>query len=75
MDGFLSLIFIYRVFISCIHKSSENICSISGGAQEKGKRGSKPNETQFGTKKMVHFKVSAPLKVNVFFCRFFFNLT
>jgi len=30
---------------------SENICSSSGGAQEKGKRGSKQDETQFTTKK------------------------
>jgi hypothetical protein len=33
--------------------SSENIRNSSGGAQEKGKRGSKQNETQFTTKKMV----------------------
>jgi len=30
-------------------RSSEKICSSSGGAQEKGKTGSKPDETQFGT--------------------------
>ncbi len=43
----------YRVrgnYSSCICRSSENICSISGGAQEKGKTGSKHVETQFGTK-------------------------
>jgi hypothetical protein len=33
--------------------SSENIRNNSGGAQEKGKRGSKQDETQFTTKKMV----------------------
>jgi len=39
---------------SCTCSSSENICSSSGGAQEKGKTGSKQDETQFG-KKVVHF--------------------
>jgi hypothetical protein len=39
-------------YSSCTCKSSENIYSSSGGAEEeKGKRGSKPDEkTQFGTK-------------------------
>jgi hypothetical protein len=37
-------------YSNCAYRSSENICSSSGGAQEKGKRGSKPDETQFGTK-------------------------
>jgi len=31
-------------------RSGENICRSSGGAQEKGKTGSKQDETQFGTK-------------------------
>jgi hypothetical protein len=36
---------------SCTGRSSENICSgSSGGAQEKGKRGSKHAETEFITK-------------------------
>jgi hypothetical protein len=35
-----------RYYNSC--RSSENICSSSGGVQ--GKRGTKPDETQFGTK-------------------------
>jgi hypothetical protein len=37
-------------YSSCTCSSSENICSSSGGAQEKGKRGSKQDETQFDTK-------------------------
>ncbi len=37
-------------YSSCTCRSSENICSSNGGAQEEGKRGSKQNETQFGTK-------------------------
>jgi hypothetical protein len=32
-------------------RSSENICSSSGGAQENFKRGSKQDETQFTTQK------------------------
>jgi len=39
-------------YSSCTGRSSENICSNSGGAQEKkGKRGSKQDETQFTKKK------------------------
>jgi hypothetical protein len=57
-------------YSSCICRSSENICSISGGAQEKGKMGSKHVETQFGTKSGAFL-----LKANVFCCRFFLNLT
>jgi hypothetical protein len=30
---------------SCTGKSSENTCSSAGGAQEKGRRGSKQDET------------------------------
>jgi hypothetical protein len=37
-------------YSSCTCRSSENICSNSGGAQEKEKTGSKPDEAQFGTK-------------------------
>jgi len=35
---------------SCTCRNNENICNSSGGAQEKGKTGSKPDETLFGTK-------------------------
>jgi hypothetical protein len=37
-------------YSNCTPRSSENICSSSGGAQENGNRGSKQDETQFGTK-------------------------
>jgi hypothetical protein len=37
-------------YSSCTVRSSENICSSSAGAQEKGKRGPKQDETQFTTK-------------------------
>ncbi len=38
-------------YSSCTcRRSNENICSSSEGDQEKGKSGSKPDETQFGTK-------------------------
>jgi hypothetical protein len=33
-------------YSSCTCRSSENICKSSGGAHEKGKMGSKPDETQ-----------------------------
>jgi hypothetical protein len=33
-------------YTSCIGRSSENICSSTGGTQLKGKRGSKQDETQ-----------------------------
>ncbi len=63
-------------YSSCTCRSSENICSSSGGAQEKGKRGSKLDETQFGTKKMVHFWVSSPPPRLIYFLAgFFLNLT
>jgi hypothetical protein len=35
---------------NCTCKSSENICSSSGGAEGNGNRASKQDETQFGTK-------------------------
>jgi hypothetical protein len=37
-------------YSSCTCRISEIICSSSEGAQEKGKTGSKLDETQFGTK-------------------------
>jgi hypothetical protein len=45
-------------------RSSENICSSSGGAE--GKRGTKPDETQFGTKNGAFHP---PWKANVLFYR------
>jgi hypothetical protein len=51
------------------------MCSSSGGAQEKGKTASKPDETQFGTKSGAFLSFNPPLKANVLFCRFFLNLT
>ncbi len=55
---------------SCTSKSNENICSSSGGAQEKGRT---------GWNSVYHqnwwFSVSPPLNANVFFCRFFFDRT
>jgi len=51
---------------SCTGKSNENICSSSGGAQEKGR-------TRWNS--VYHqnwwFSVSPPLNANVFFSRFF----
>ncbi len=37
-------------YSDCTCRSSENICSSSGGAQGNGNRGSKEDEIQFGTK-------------------------
>jgi hypothetical protein len=60
-------------YSSCACRSSENICRSSGGAQEKGKRGSKPHETQFGTKMVRISEFHPPLKkAIVLFRRFFF---
>jgi hypothetical protein len=59
-------------YSSCKSRGSENICSRSGGAQEKGKTGSKLDETQFGTKSDAFFSLTGPrLKPNVLFSRFF----
>jgi hypothetical protein len=57
---------------SCTCRSSENICSSSGDAQEKGKRGSNMLELRLA-QKTVHFSVPPPLKANVHFCRVFFE--
>ncbi len=59
-------------------KSSENIyvAALTGGAQEKGKTGSKPDETQFGTKSGAFLSLKPPLKRLVyffFFAGFFFE--
>jgi hypothetical protein len=59
-------------YSSCTCRSSENICSSSGGAQEKGKDWSKPDETQFGHSKWCISEFEPPLKANVLFWRFFF---
>jgi hypothetical protein len=37
-------------YSNCTSRSSKNICSSSGCAQENGNRGSDQDETQFGTK-------------------------
>jgi hypothetical protein len=68
-------------YSSCTCRSSKNICSSSGGAQEKGKRGSKHDETQFTTKNggILKFTLASPpfhnLNANVLFDRFVFDLT
>ncbi len=54
-------------YSSC--RSSENICSSSGGAQ--GKRGTTPDETQFGTKKWCISEFHPPWKATVLFYRVF----
>jgi hypothetical protein len=55
------------IISSCTRRSNENILSSSGGAQEKGKRGSKLDETQFCVSEFHPL-----LKVNILFCRCFF---
>ncbi len=47
-------------YSSPTRRSSENICSSSGGAQEQGKTGSKQDETQFGTKSGAKFLSLTP---------------
>ncbi len=42
-------------YSNCTCRNSENICSSSGGAQGNGNRGSKQDETQFGTKSAAFF--------------------
>ncbi len=50
-------------YSSCTSRSSENICNSSGGAQEKGKTGSKKqDETQFGTKSGAFLSLTSPLE-------------
>jgi hypothetical protein len=41
----------------------------------KRKDGSKPDQTQFGTKSGVFLSLAPSLKANVLFCRYFYNLT
>jgi hypothetical protein len=55
---------------SCTCRSNENILSSSRGAQEKGKRGSKLDETQFCVSEFHPL-----LKTNILSCRFFLYLT
>jgi hypothetical protein len=66
-------------YSSCRSRSSENIIrSSSGDAQGKRNESVKRGwNSVYHTKikKMVHFWVSPPLKANVLFCRFFWNLT
>jgi hypothetical protein len=45
-------------YSSCTGRSSENIYSSSGGADEKGKRESKQDETQFTTKNGAFLRFS-----------------
>jgi len=45
---------------SCTGRSSDSICNSSGGAQEKGKTSSKPDETQFGTKSGAFLSLIPP---------------
>ncbi len=63
-------------YSSCTYRSSENICSNGGGANEKGKRASKPDEkTQFGTKKWCISEFHTfppPLRQCIFLNRFIF---
>ncbi len=56
-------------YSSCTCRSSENICSNSGVAQEKGKTESKQDENQLSTKSGAFLS----LKANVLFCRFSFE--
>jgi hypothetical protein len=62
---------------SCTCRSSENICSSSRGALEKGKTGSKPDETQFDTKSGAFLSLNPPhpLRLMYFFAGFFNNLS
>jgi len=53
-----------RNYSSCTGRISENLCSSSGGAQEKKK----------DWVKLLSFP-PPPLNANVLFCRFCFNLT
>jgi hypothetical protein len=63
-------------YSNCTCRSSEKICSSSGGAEEKGKTGSKRDETQIGTKSGAFLSLALrPLKANVLFCKFFLNFT
>jgi len=61
----------WKGVIVCTFISSENICSNNGGILGKKKNRvklTKPSNRWF-------FKFHPPLNVNVFFCKFFFNLT
>jgi len=61
-----------RIYSSYTGRSSENLCSISGGAQEKKKDRVKLRKPS----KIWWFpEFHPPLNVNVVFCKFFFNLT
>jgi hypothetical protein len=54
-------------YSSCTCRSSENICSSSRGAQEKGKTGSRPHETQFGTKSGAFLSLTPSWRLMYFF--------
>ncbi len=53
---------------SCTCRNNENICTsrFNGGAQEKGKTGSKLDETLFGTKSGAFLSLT-PLRLMYFF--------
>jgi len=62
-------------YSSCICRSSENICSSRGCAQEKMKDGVKTRSNSVWHKKWCISEFDTPLKANVLFYRFFLNLT
>jgi hypothetical protein len=59
------------IYSSCRVMNSENICSSSGGVQEKGKTGWNSDYHQNWWFSEFHPLLNA----NLLFCRFFFNLT
>jgi hypothetical protein len=62
-------------YSSCTCRSSENICSSSGSAQEKKeRRGQNRIETQFGTKSGAFLSLT-PFNANVLLWRFFLKIS
>jgi hypothetical protein len=59
------------IYSSCTNRTSEIICSSSGGAQEKGKTG----WNSFYHQNWWFSECHPPLNANVLLSRFFFNLT
>ncbi len=63
-------------YSNCRGESSENVCRSSGGAQGKGKWGSKEDEAQFSTRNGAFLSFTPPSKTNVLFLQvFLLNLT
>jgi len=61
-------------YSSCTCRSSENICSSSGGAHENGNTGQNRMKLSLAQKWCIsEFDGLRPLKANVLFCRFFFK--